>query len=517
MTGNGLFGELVAWTGLGEATPGSTTPVLPAGVALAEPDGDGDRSQVGAILDVCDRVIGESSRRSHVFDWLQSAGSDDWLAVDAYYPKSRLVVLCQDQPQPHDYLCAEQLPAHGLQLFTVKLEDFRRDSARSFSRLIGDLRLTGAAPPTKPSGAGTAPPAKAIGADTAPAARAPEPAPAPAPRLLVPAPRPIPSTLRPIVAPPEPAPAPPPPARAAPRPFVPAPVPISAALQSYLGAPQTAEPAPEATQPARTLAEPFIPAPYPLPRAPRPPVPVPEFVIKLPEPEPEAKRFRVGQMQAEAAARASRVVAPRVAGKLDRAGSQPRADPAASLPSMPSSLSPTGAAVLKAAEAYGATPFPAPAVEKSPAARARAAAISRALARGLALREPDPQPVRAEADVNSDELGLGAVLVLILFAEVFGGVVACALAGGYLVLAFGLALDACARMLGTVAAARSGKDWGAGWPWACALIGSPAVATFAFYEDGSLMMTDSAPLAGPIAVFAIVCLVIGLAGIPVGI
>ena len=493
MTGNGLFGELVAWTGLGEATPGSTTPVLPAGVALAEPDGDGDRSQVGAILDVCDRVIGESSRRSHVFDWLQSAGSDDWLAVDAYYPKSRLVVLCQDQPQPHDYLCAEQLPAHGLQLFTVKLEDFRRDSARSFSRLIGDLRLTGAAPPTKPSGAGTAPPtkpsgagtappAKAIGADTAPAARAPEPAPAPAPRLLVPAP-----------------------------------VPISAALQSYLGAPQTAEPAPEATQPARTLAEPFIPAPYPLPRAPRPPVPVPEFVIKLPEPEPEAKRFRVGQMQVEAAARASRVVAPRVAGKLDRAGSQPRADPAASLPSMPSSLSPTGAAVLKAAEAYGATPFPAPAVEKSPAARARAAAISRALARGLALREPDPQPVRAEADVNSDELGLGAVLVLILFAEVFGGVVACALAGGYLVLAFGLALDACARMLGTVAAARSGKDWGAGWPWACALIGSPAVATFAFYEDGSLMMTDSAPLAGPIAVFAIVCLVIGLAGIPVGI
>ena len=183
---------------------------------------------------------------------------------------------------------------------------------------------------------------------------------------------------------------------------------------------------------------------------------------------------------------------------------------------MPSSLSPTGAAVLKAAEAYGATPFPAPAVEKSPAARARAAAISRALARGLALREPDPQPVRAEADVNSDELGLGAVLVLILFAEVFGGVVACALAGGYLVLAFGLALDACARMLGTVAATRAGREWGTGWRWACALLGSPAVAAFAFAGDGTLVDTDLAPLAGPISALAIICLVIGLAGIPAG-
>jgi hypothetical protein len=43
------------------------------------------------------------------------------------------------------------------------------------------------------------------------------------------------------------------------------------------------------------------------------------------------------------------------------------------------------------------------------------------------------------------------------------------------------------------------------------------VAAFAFRGDGSLVDADPAPLAGPIAVLAMLCLVIGLAGIPAGI
>ena len=112
---------------------------------------------------------------------------------------------------------------------------------------------------------------------------------------------------------------------------------------------------------------------------------------------------------------------------------------------------------------------------------------------------------------------LGLALICVLLLEVVGGVIFFSLSNGYFMLAFGLALDACARTLGTVAAARKGKAWGAGWQWACALIGSPAVVTFAFYDDGTLVDTELAPLAGPIAAFAIVCIVIGLAGIPAGI
>ena len=53
-----------------------------------------------AILALCDRAIGEVGRRKHVFTWLRAPGSmaGEWLAVDAYYPGHRLVVLVRDQP-----------------------------------------------------------------------------------------------------------------------------------------------------------------------------------------------------------------------------------------------------------------------------------------------------------------------------------------------------------------------------------------------------------------------------------
>jgi hypothetical protein len=107
---------------------------------------------------------------------------------------------------------------------------------------------------------------------------------------------------------------------------------------------------------------------------------------------------------------------------------------------------------------------------------------------------------------------VGALVVLEL---VFG--VLLAFGGGPVVLGLGLVLDGAARALGTLATARSGQDWGSGWPWACGLIGSPAVAAFAFNGDGSLADLELAPLAAPVAVIAIVALVIGLAGLPVGI
>ena len=75
-----------------------------------------------------------------------------------------------------------------------------------------------------------------------------------------------------------------------------------------------------------------------------------------------------------------------------------------------------------------------------------------------------------------------------MFVEVYVLVVRTALDHDRLLLAFGVALDAGARALGTVAAARAGR---LGWAWACAIGGSPVVAAFAlFRRDGPV--TDRA-------------------------
>lgn len=73
------------------------------------------------ILAICDRLLGEVGRRRHMFAWLRVPGSaaDEWLPVDAYYPRARLVVMCRSAPGPHDGLYREQVPAHGLGLLTL--------------------------------------------------------------------------------------------------------------------------------------------------------------------------------------------------------------------------------------------------------------------------------------------------------------------------------------------------------------------------------------------------------------
>jgi hypothetical protein len=273
------------------------------------------------------------------------------------------------------------------------------------------------------------------------------------------------------------------------------------------------EPEPEAIAP-RAVPLPHVPTP--LPFAPNRVTFVPEPVIVLPKAARSGPRF--GQMHAEATARATRYAAAHATEPERRAAGQRTEAP----PSERSILSPRVAAIVSATAAYGAGAAHgagaarAPAFA-SPAARARAEAIERALARGRAQHEATPPPAPTQIGFDSMKLGLGVTLVCVLLVEVLGGVFALSLANGYVMLAFGLALDACARTLGTVAAARTGKGWGPGWSWSCALLGSPAVVAFAFYDDGTLVDTDLAPLAGPIAAFAIVCIVIGLAGIPAGI
>jgi hypothetical protein len=100
-------------------------------------------------------------------------------------------------------------------------------------------------------------------------------------------------------------------------------------------------------------------------------------------------------------------------------------------------------------------------------------------------------------------VGLGTVaaiaLTAALVAEVYFGVVRWAIDGGHWLLAFGVALDVCARALGTVAAGRAGDRTATWW---CLLGGSPFVAGFALYGPDGPVDVDPAPLAGLLALFA---------------
>jgi hypothetical protein len=101
-------------------------------------------------------------------------------------------------------------------------------------------------------------------------------------------------------------------------------------------------------------------------------------------------------------------------------------------------------------------------------------------------------------------LGLGVGLVLALFIELYLGVARGALDHGHIVLAFALAIDACARTLGAVAARRAGSPE---WAWGCVLIGSPLVALFWRSEEPG---AEPAPLAGLLSLIAMLALVIAV-------
>jgi hypothetical protein len=75
---------------------------------------------VGDALTLVDRALAERGRRRHLFGWLKmpGGGSEDWLAVDAYYPGHRLVVVCQGSG--HEATIRELVPAHGLRLLEIR-------------------------------------------------------------------------------------------------------------------------------------------------------------------------------------------------------------------------------------------------------------------------------------------------------------------------------------------------------------------------------------------------------------
>ena len=90
-------------------------------------------------------------------------------------------------------------------------------------------------------------------------------------------------------------------------------------------------------------------------------------------------------------------------------------------------------------------------------------------------------------------IGLGLAVVLI--AEVYLGVVY-GFGAGRFVLAFAIALEACSRALGTVAAARAGEP---AWACACAIVGAPVVVWFALLRPSGRVEVEPAPLAGLLA------------------
>ena len=103
---------------------------------------------------------------------------------------------------------------------------------------------------------------------------------------------------------------------------------------------------------------------------------------------------------------------------------------------------------------------------------------------------------------------LGVALVAAGFIEVFVGVTEFGLDGGHLLVAAGLALDVCARTLGTVAACQAGSP---GWAWACAIGGSPLVLSFAYLQADGPVTVDPAPAAGRVATAAGVVIALAIA------
>jgi hypothetical protein len=87
--------------------------------------------------------------------------------------------------------------------------------------------------------------------------------------------------------------------------------------------------------------------------------------------------------------------------------------------------------------------------------------------------------------------------------EVYFGVARLGFASGNLLLAFGLALDACSRALGTIAAWRTAEPE---WAWWCALGGSPLTVGFALMQSTGPVKTEPAPLAGLLGVAALLLL-----------
>jgi hypothetical protein len=166
----------------------------------------------------------------------------------------------------------------------------------------------------------------------------------------------------------------------------------------------------------------------------------------------------------------------------------------------------TAMARVAASLAQATTPS---AFEHRPPGAARTAA-------GHTTRPPAARRSSEPAQLKQAAVGLllGVVLATALTLELYFGFARLALGGGHVLLAFGIAMDAVARTLGTVAAGRAGRP---GRAWACALGGSVAVAPFALFGRDGPVSTDPAPLAGLLSVLALSAIALAVLGSAVGI
>ena len=95
-------------------------------------------------------------------------------------------------------------------------------------------------------------------------------------------------------------------------------------------------------------------------------------------------------------------------------------------------------------------------------------------------------------------VGFGAAAIVC--AEIYGGIWRVAVRGEHWLLAFGIALDICSRVLGAIAAGRARRNARSWW---CVIFGSPAVAWLVLYEPDDPLTTDPAPVAGLLAMLAL--------------
>lgn len=102
------------------------------------------------VLAVCDGLLGEIGRRDHLFSWLRAPDSEQgqWLPVSAYYPGKRLVLACDLESSPHELIYEELIPAHGLRLLSVTVDELPPD--RDLARALLEVRIAALGPDPTP-------------------------------------------------------------------------------------------------------------------------------------------------------------------------------------------------------------------------------------------------------------------------------------------------------------------------------------------------------------------------------
>jgi hypothetical protein len=131
-----------------------------------------------------------------------------------------------------------------------------------------------------------------------------------------------------------------------------------------------------------------------------------------------------------------------------------------------------------------------------------------------AARRPAPAPrTRAAAERQREDgtqalaIVTGLALVAIVCGELYLGIARAGIRGGHVLLALGVALDACSRALGTIAARRAKRP---DWEWGCALVGCPVVISFALFQRTGPVRVEPAPLAGFVAVVAAITIALAV-------